>query len=196
VIGGILNLPDVFRMPLAHELTGWLEHTLGQGHVAGFNLFIAALSTVVALLGIGFAALLYGHRPTSAAEPDPLTRLIGPVFTALNRKWWIDEFYDWLVVRPYGYLAGFLGDALDERFWHDWFHDKVLSAGFRRGTRWLSEGFDLPVIDGAANALARLTRSFASRVRQLETGYVRSYAASLLLGLVLLLGYFLIRSSF
>ena len=36
----------------------------------------------------------------------------------------------------------------------------------------------------------------AGRVRQLETGYVRTYAASLFLGVVLLLGYFLIRSSF
>ena len=196
VIGGGLNLPDVFHLPLAHRLTEWLEHTLKPVHVAEFNPLIAGLSTGVALLAIGFAVQLYGRRPTSAAEPDPLARLIGPVFTALNRKWWIDEFYDWLIVRRYVALAGFLGEALDGRFWHDWFHDTILGAGFTRGARWLSEGFDLPVIDGAANGLARLTRSMAGRVRQLETGYVRTYAASLFLGVVLLLGYFLIRSSF
>jgi NADH-quinone oxidoreductase subunit L len=196
LVGGGLNLPDVFRLPAPHLLTEWLRHTLEHAHAAEFNPFIAGLSTVVALLAIGLAFMLYGRRPVSAGETDPLARVIGPVFSALNRKWWIDELYDWLIVRRYVVLAGFLAEIVDGRFWHDWFHDSVLGAGFRRGTHWLSQGFDLRVIDGAANGVARLTQSLGDQVRRLETGYVRTYAASLFLGVVLLLGYFLIRSSF
>jgi len=45
-------------------------------------------------------------------------------------------------------------------------------------------GFDLPVIDGAVNGVARLVRGFGAWVRPLQTGYVRNYGALFLGGAV------------
>jgi NADH-quinone oxidoreductase subunit L len=111
----------------------------------------------------------------------------------MERKWWVDELYALLFVRPYQWSAGFLAHAIDWRFWHDWFHDSVLAAGFRRGAAWLAMGFDLPVIDGAANGLGRLIGWSAAQLRKLQTGYVRNYALSLFVGALLILSYILVR---
>jgi NADH-quinone oxidoreductase subunit L len=186
-VGGALNLPGL------HSLTLFLEHTLEGLHAAEFNPLVAGLSTGLGLAALGLAWTVYGRRALQAGEADPLSRGLGSLFTALNRKWYVDELYDWLFVRRYVAAAGWLANTLDGRFWHDWFHDTLLARSFRLGTRWLSEGFDLPVIDGAANGLAQLVQGAAARLRTVQTGYVRNYAISVLVGLLLVMSYLLFR---
>jgi NADH-quinone oxidoreductase subunit L len=126
-------------------------------------------------------------------EPDPLRKPLGGVFTLLENKYYVDELYERIIVKPYVSVAGYLADVIDWRFWHDWFHDTVLARTFRDGARWLAMGFDLPVIDGTANALAKVVQWFAGQLRTLQTGYVRNYALSLFIGFLLFLSYILIR---
>jgi len=187
VTGGVLNLPGV------HSLTDWLEHTLEHVHASEFNLFVALLSTILALIAIWVAWGIYGRRTLTKGQSDPLRKSLGPVFTAMEMKYWVDEFYNWLVIRPYIRLASFLADVIDWRFWHDWFHDTVIARSFRGLTHWLAMGFDLPVIDGAANGLASLVKGASTRLRILQTGFVRNYALSFFVGLLLILSYILFR---
>jgi NADH-quinone oxidoreductase subunit L len=187
IVGGALNLPGI------HTLTDWLEHTLEHVHVGEFNLFVAVLSTLLALVAIAVAWRVYGRKTMKVGQPDPLRKILGPLFTAMENKYWVDEFYQLIVIRPYIALASFLADIIDWRFWHDWFHDSVLARSFRGATHWLAVGFDLPVIDGAANGLANLVKGFSTRLRILQTGYVRNYALSFFVGLLLVLSYILFR---
>jgi NADH-quinone oxidoreductase subunit L len=186
ILGGALNLPGV------HTLTDWLEHTLENVHATEFNILVAAISVGLAIAAIVLAWTLYGRETLKQGQPDPLRRILGPLFTALEHKWWVDELYAFLFIRPYIRIAGFLADTLDWRFWHDWFHDSVLGASFRNGTRWLAQSFDLNVIDAAANGLGNLTQGAASGLRKLQTGYVRSYALALFVGVMLVLTYVII----
>jgi NADH-quinone oxidoreductase subunit L len=105
----------------------------------------------------------------------------------------VDELYNRLIVQPFVRLAGFLAERIDGRFWHDWVHDALLARGFRQTAGWLALGFDLRVIDAAGNGLGQLTRQAALRLRALQTGYVRNYAISFFVGLVLMVGYLLLR---
>jgi len=187
ILGGALNLPGL------PALASWLGRTLGEAEAAAFNPLVALVSILLALVAIAAAWLLYGRRPLAEGEADPLRRLLGPVFVGIQNKWWIDEFYDWLVVRRYVRLAAFLAEVIDGRFWHDWFHDTLMARSFRMGTRWLAEAFDLRVIDGAANGLADLIKAAAGRLHRLQTGFVRNYALALFLGAVGLLAYFLLQ---
>lgn len=187
VLGGGLNLPGV------HTLTEWLEHTIEHIHAGEFNLMVAGISTVLAVVAIVVAWAIYGRRPLKEGQADPLRRILGPVFVGMHNKWWVDELYGFLIIRPYVALAGFLAEVVDWQFWHDWFHDSVLGRAFRGGTRWLNEGFDMPVIDGIVNGVGKATQAAASKLRVLQTGYVRNYALSVVVGVVLVLTYFLIR---
>jgi NADH-quinone oxidoreductase subunit L len=184
VIGGALNLPGL------HTLTDWIEHTL-HVHVAEFNVQVAVISTGLALLAIGLAWLLYGRKPLQSGDVDPLRKIFGPIFVGMENKWWVDEIYNFIIIRPYVALAAFLADVVDWRFWHDWFHDTVLARSFRMGTQWLNEAFDARVIDGTANGLGNLTKGVAARLRLIQTGYVRNYALAFFMGVLLILSYFL-----
>lgn len=207
VSGGFINLPGV------HTFTHWLEHTLtieesmlhlrlGEAAEASgkFNPLVAGISTVLALLAIALAWWLYARRypemlklPPKQRPDDPLKGFIGPVFTALQQKWWVDEFYHILVIKPYTSLARILAEVVDLRFWHDWVHDVLLAGGYRLFTRLLSVQFDLGIIDSTANSIADVMKNLSQQMRLWQTGYVRSYALSVFLGVVIILGYLIIR---
>ena len=187
VVGGAINWPGV------HWLTDWLEHTIEHVHAAELSPQVAGISTGLALVAIAIAWLFYGRRPMMEGQPDPLRRPLGPVFRALENKWWVDELYAAVFIRPYQRLARWLADTVDWAFWHDWFHDRVLAGGFLGGTGWLAWGFDLPVIDGLVNRLAEGLRGAAGRLGRLQTGYVRNYALTLFVGTILVLSYLLMR---
>jgi NADH-quinone oxidoreductase subunit L len=119
--------------------------------------------------------------------------MLGFIFTGMENKWYVDEIYNALIIQPYRSLANFLADVIDWRFWHDWFHDSVIVGGFRLFARLLSVRIDLGGIDAAANGLAAGTQRLASSMRRLQTGYVRNYALSVFLGVVIILGYLILR---
>ncbi len=50
---------------------------------------------------------------------------------------------------------------------------------------------DVRVIDGAVNGVGEIVRDSGEVIRRAQTGSVRTYAASLLLGVVVILGYYL-----
>jgi len=194
-IGGALNLPQL------HTFTDWLEHSNETIHAGRFVLWMALLASALALLGIAVAWwLYYRRRSASVTVPenaptvdDPLRPILGGVFTVLENKYWIDELYWALILNPYIALSKFLADVVDWRFWHDWFHDQVIARGYRMLTRILAVQVDLGIIDGIANGLASIVQRIAGRLRRVQTGYVRNYALIVLLGLVIILGYLIIR---
>jgi NADH-quinone oxidoreductase subunit L len=157
-LGGLLNLPGL------NSFSGWLGHTLGEVEALPFSWLVAGVSTALALAGLGAAYGLYRARPQSATDTDPLRRVLGPVFTWMSDKWYVDELYFALFIHFFEELAAFLADRLDARFWHDWFHDRFL-AGLVK---------------------------FLSRVREWQAGYVRRYALAVFLGVVVVLGCFVL----
>ncbi len=182
--GGLINFPGL------HPLGTFLRSSLEHAHLTEFDPAVAGLSTGLALLAFGTASWAYGRRPLTKEQPEPAG---GGLWIALHRKWWVDELYSRLFVQPFVRFAAFLAERIDGRFWHDWVHDTLLARGFRRTAGWLALGFDLRVIDAAGNGLGQLTRQAALRLRALQTGYVRNYAISFFVGLVLMVGYLLVR---
>jgi NADH-quinone oxidoreductase subunit L len=100
----------------------WITGFLGDGLQAAlglhehaptldFSRWMATISTVAALSGVGLAALIYARR--RGQEKDPLERL-GPVHTLLSNKYYLDTLYEDVIVRKWFYriIAG-LFDWLD-----------------------------------------------------------------------------------
>ena len=184
--GGLINAPGLL------PLTRFLQETLAGIEEPEFIAAIAILTTLLALASIGLAWLLYGRRPIKSRAPDPLQSRLGPVWIAIRHRWWVDEFYDWLIVRRYVSMARWLAEVADERFLHDWVHDRVIALGYVRATHWLASVLDLRFIDRGFDGLGALTRRGASGLGVLQTGYVRNYAAAVFIGLVLVVSYLLL----
>lgn len=187
VFAGALNVPGL------HPLTDWLGETLEHVHVTEFSISVAGLAVLFSTVALVLAWIVYGRQPMEKGQPDPLRRFLGPLFTGIENKWWVDEIYQFLFVGPYVKLSQFLADVVDWRFLHDWFHDTLLARTYHRFAYWLAWKFDLGVIDGIANGLADVTKGAATRLRVLQTGYVRNYALAILAGGLLILSYFLLR---
>ena len=159
VLGGALNLPGV------HTLGSWLEHSLAQAEEAHFVWAIALGSLAVALLGIGAAWLLYGRKPQARFDArDPLAAPLGVVYRGMERKWWVDEFYRAVILRP-----------------ADWLAEK------------LANPVDLGVINAAGDGIAGIIGRLAGWLRRFQNGFVRSYALVMLLGVVIILTYLVLR---
>ena len=116
IVGGALNLPGV------HTLTLWLEHTIDV-HPGEFVMSVAVISTLLALVAIFISWLLYGRNPLKAGQIDPLKKPLGFIFTGMENKWFVDEGYSAVIIKPFKQLSQFFADVVDWRFWHDWFHE-------------------------------------------------------------------------
>jgi NADH-quinone oxidoreductase subunit L len=122
----------------------------------------------LALMGVSTAAALGGIALAFVLflkNRDAASRLADR-FAGLRTLWvnsyWVDRFYDQAIVQPIGLLS--------------------------RAGLW--KIVDVGLIDGTVNGVARLTGGSGQLLRRVQTGSVRTYAASLLLGVVLVLGYY------
>ncbi len=188
VIGGVLNLPSL------DTLSAWLEKTISSIHPGEFVLSVAILSTALALVAIFISWLLYGSKPLRQGQVDPLKQLLGPIFTGMEHKWYVDEAYKAIFLDPYVKAARFTANIIDEKFWHDWFHEKVIAGTYN----WLSNivlnrYIDQRGIDAFFDGLGQWTRNSSATLRRIQNGFVRSYALAVLIGVVAMLGYLLFK---
>jgi NADH-quinone oxidoreductase subunit L len=190
LVGGALNLPfEGF-----HNLGHWLEYTLHEVEALPLNYQVAGISTILALLAILASWFIYGRNPLRAGQLDPLKERLGLIFRGMENKWYVDELYHAIIVTPFVKVSQFLADVVDWKFWHDWFHETVIAGTYN----WVSNialnrYADQRGIDAFANGLAGVTQWLSATLRKIQNGFVRSYALSVLLGVVLIVGYLILK---
>jgi NADH-quinone oxidoreductase subunit L len=188
---GILSWVFAWGWPVYDAGASWLEHEIHHAqpaavaanfaaeHNSAANLHETAglLALGVVAVGLVFAALIYYWRTLNAAETK---EQFAPVHRFLSNKWYFDELYSALLVRP----------ALVVALWCKnvdiYGIDGVLHA-VAHATKWVSwlDGrFDNGVIDGLANLLGNTTFKVGVSLRNLQTGYLRSYVLFLVLAVV------------
>ncbi len=188
--GGALNLPfEGF-----HNLGHWLGYTIGEVESLPLNLQVAGVSTGLALLAILISWLIYGRNPLKVGQVDPLKKPLGPIFIGMESKWMVDEIYQAVIINPFTKVSYFLADVIDWRFWHDFVHDTVILGTYN----WVSEialdrYADQKGIDTFFNNWGSVTQSVSAAMRKIQNGFVRSYALSVMLGVVLILGYIIFK---
>ncbi len=123
--------------------------------------WVSKLPLAVGLLGIAIAWCCYIWRP---GIPVWVAQRFRPIYLFLLNKWYFDELYDLIFVRP---LFG-LGFGL-----------------WKKG--------DGAVIDGLGpDGLAETTRGLSVLASRLQTGYLYHYAFAMLIGVVALVSWYLV----
>jgi NADH-quinone oxidoreductase subunit L len=143
-----------------------------------------SLSLLMAGLGILIAFATYAWRKIDA---DVVARRLRPVYQFLLNKWYFDETYDLLVVRPTLAFTRMLR----------WF-DNTIVDGMVNGAGWVTRGvsfvsgkFDTIVVDGAVNLAAYLSGVLGLVLRKFQTGKVQTYIMFVVLSVVIF--YFVFR---
>ena len=122
---------------------------LADAHVV--PLWVKVLPVIVGFIGIALAYLMYIYRPDLPAK---VAEKAGALYRFLYNKWYFDELYEWLLVKPAHYLGRELWREGDDR-----------------------------VIDGLGpDGLAAVVRNLAERASRLQSGFVYHYAFAMLIG--------------
>jgi NADH-quinone oxidoreductase subunit L len=186
VIGGYIGLSPVFGTRnhfeefLAPVFGGegggaFVAKELGQGA----EVLVMAGSVAIALLGIGVAWLFYRGGNVNGAEP--IVRRIGPIYRLVAGKYFIDELYQAVVVRPFLWLTRAAG----------WFDDAAIDRAVNLSARWtrifsdVDGWIDRVLVDGAVNLVAKVVSRVGKGLRSLQTGRIRDYAYVAAVGLFL-----------
>jgi NADH-quinone oxidoreductase subunit L len=189
VVGGVGKLPEfiapikpfeeflhpVFSSPRTLEVAEPLVHS----HAAEAGLALLGLLMVGA--GWFLADLMYRRRTLDPARVAAV--LHGLVYEWVLNKYYVDELYDFLFVRPYLALCRALA----------WFDLNVidgvvnLSAKITVFTSWLSGIFDNYVVDGLVNFASNVTLDAGERLRRLQTGSINGYLYGILAAVMLIL---------
>lgn len=180
-------LPDLFG---EHEFASFLEHSVIHAH-AGDLIWWLALGTLgIALGAIFFARELYNDRVLADFEKDPLelNPQTADAFALANAKLYWDEFYYRYVERPYNVSSQWVANVLDWQFWHDFVHENIIFSSFHMASNGLSNNVDRGAIDkGIMLVLGKGVDFVAKHLRRVQTGYVRVYALTVVLGTVVVL---------
>ncbi len=164
VAGGML-LPNV-TMPAEH-----LAHEHSNAVKAEWSAF------AVALLGFLLATAFYGLRKL---DPADARRTFSPLYKLFLHKWWFDELYALLLIRPVLWISA-LVEAIDKRV-IDWLADN--SARSVAAIARLDDWIDRIFVDNTVNLLARWTYATGVSLRRIQTGNIRQYVMWLGAGLV------------
>jgi NADH-quinone oxidoreductase subunit L len=84
---------------------------------------------------------------------------------------------------------GFIYRVLDNKYYFDWFNEKVLAALARGMGQGLWKGGDQALIDGLINGSARAVGGLGASMRLLQTGFIYWYALVMVLGVFALLSW-------
>src|SRR6185369_7692559 len=125
------------------------------GDVETVHTEIAITSMIIAVSGIAVAAFLYLG---SKRQADWLARLFSPLYWLSFGKFFFDQIYNALIVRPLLMLA-------QVAYWFD---------------RW--------VVDELVNLVGATPAAIGSILRPLQGGLVQRYALLMILGMLILIG--------
>jgi NADH-quinone oxidoreductase subunit L len=141
--------------------------------VAGLTAFSTALG------GVLLAVVFYGVRWLNPAE---VRQQFAPIYTFLLNKWYFDELYNVLFVRPVHFVAAIIA----------WLDKQVIDGFINNLARWtrgvadIDDLIDRFFVDGAVNLTAAWIWSLGNSLRGLQTGKLRHYVMLIVIGTVAL----------
>jgi NADH-quinone oxidoreductase subunit L len=146
VTAGWVGIPQAFP-GLGQISPAWFQHFLGSmvsfEEVEGHSLVPLLTSLVVSLGGLTLGWLVY-RRVQRSESVDPMQSALGPVFKLLQRKYYFDEIYQFLFVRPSNWIAETLVYRVVDQTLIDGILHGIAKIGVWVG-KGLRFGFDLPV---------------------------------------------------
>ncbi len=150
----------------SNVIAHFFEPVLGHPHVTATHseeYMVMAISVAGALLGIFVSWIFYSLKPEI---PKNLAEKFKGIYTTLWNKYYIDELYDFIIVRP-----------------SKWIASSILVAVM-----------DGKIIEGIVNGVPQTIRNFGERLRKLQTGHLQHYAISMAIGLFVILTLVLIAA--
>ncbi len=179
---GWLGIPEDFmglHMPFKNWFHDFVGHTVHlPTHGIEFSWWPLLISVVVALGGMGIGYITYRNFK-SVDEVDPMRKLLGPLYHWIENKYYFDEAYDYLFVKPAVWISEVFTNKMDQGV-IDWILHSFGTLSFALGTTirtYIDTWFINRVVgDGSAEVV----QIFGRWLRKAQTGRIQQYMLSAL----------------
>ena len=161
VIGGFVGIPEVF-MHGGHRLEAFLEPIFEEtnkyaaahnhaGHLShSTEYMLMGISVSGALIALLYALNKFSKYEKSDAEETGFGKI-------LANKWYVDELYDAIIVKPRNAFAGFLNNIVEKKG-----------------------------VDGLVNGVGKAVNYGSRQIRLLQNGQVGTYVLLMVVGILVL----------
>lgn len=166
LIGGWIGIPQILggHNQFEHFLAPVFAQAEEHLHFAHASLSLEyLLMGISVLLALGGIYLAYLMYIRVSISPVKMAERFKGIYRLLYHKYYVDEIYSALIYMP-----------------------------IIRFSQWLWHVIDEKIIDGFVNLVGKIVILFGLIYRRIQTGYVQNYAAFLVLGAILILGYYLL----
>ncbi len=142
---------------------------------------VTLLATLSGIIGITLAFLMYATPPNRFLRAAEVKAQFGGIYNFLRNKWWFDELYEFLFVRPSKVIGRFVS-AIDKHIFDAIIHFSA-RATKKVANVWtrISDGF---VIDGFVDSVGRSVYRVGTSLRRVQTGNLRQYVLFIVIGAV------------
>ena len=154
VVGGWVGIPALFAEN-AHLLSSYLSPVLGmhstEGHHLSHSLEWALIGILLSLIVVAIlmSSRLFGKQFKSENTTEGVAGF-------LANKWYVDELYEAVIVKPLDRFAAFLGSFVDNK-----------------------------IIDGLVNGVGKAVQFSGRQMRLLQSGQVGSYILIMMISIIL-----------
>jgi NADH-quinone oxidoreductase subunit L len=149
-----------------------------DSHDAAIVVPVAVIAIGTALAGFMLATVMYALR---FLDPGEVRDQFPATYRFLLNKWWFDELYDWVLVRPAHVIAGFCA-GIDKR-WIDGLIDGTANVTRRFAALW-DRVADRTIVDGFVNLFAGWFYAVGVWLRVFQTGRLRQYVMFIVIGVI------------
>jgi NADH-quinone oxidoreductase subunit L len=188
---GWFGIPETFPVlgPLVnnnffhHYVGATVEHTLEVLHeehlvahaleTLPFQAVPLAASILVALGGLAAGYVVYGMNPLRAKQPDPLQKPLGPIYGFLRNKWYWDELYHEIFIRPAVFFSEVVVYAWVDRGRIDGTLHLIARAFYKFGE--YTKNFEEVVISQGVDWIKDQVLASAKEARAIQTGKIQEY---------------------
>lgn len=162
-----------------HLPESWFHHFVGatlaeEPKAITFSWWPLLTSLLVSLGGLSLGWLAYRNAAQGAI--DPLEKMLGPVYAWLKNKYYFDELYSLIFIKPTRWIAEVFTAWLDRGLIDGLLHAIARLAWWTGNT--LRHRFDLPVIHRAGDLSAELTQWSGQLLRRTQSGRIQAYLIS------------------
>ena len=189
VVGGVVKIPEF--VATFKQFEEFLEPIFSSGatravveagiHNHGIEASLGFVTFTMVALGWLAADFMYRQK---TIDPDRFSTAFGGVlYDWVFNKYYVDEFYDFAIIRPYLWATRAMA----------WFDANIIDGVVNLAARltvfgaWLSGLFDNYIVDGLVNAASLVTLDVGGRLRRLQTGSINGYLYGILAAVMVIL---------
>jgi len=168
ILAMLAIIGGLIGIPHLSAIEGFLEPVFASHeavHAAGGSSILEwVLMALSAAVAIVAIILAQYMYLVNPSVPSRLSERYASLYKLLSNEYYMDEIYGAIIIKPFMRLSAFVKSVLEDK-----------------------------VVDGTVDRVAFGVGGASQILRRIQTGYLRSYALAVLMGVVLIMGYLIFR---